>query len=243
VITSQRHGDAAVIRIDRHERRNALDIAHCQALEAAVGEVTRDGARAVVVTGAGTSFCAGADLAGVYGSDFRDALYSMLAAVASVPVPVIAAVNGPAIGAGTQLALACDLRVAAKGAMFAIPVARHGLAVDPWTIRRLALLAGGAAARALLIGGDTLDAAAACQRGLADRAGDGAVALAWAQELAGLAPLSLAYAKRALAVLFEPGAGEESELAAAFDAIWGSEDMAEGQRARAEQRPPRFKGR
>jgi enoyl-CoA hydratase len=262
VITRDRDGDVAVITLDRHERRNALDVEHCLALREAVGEAAASGARALVVTGAGSSFCAGADLTAVYGPQFRDALYSMLAAVASVPVPVIAAVNGPAIGAGTQLAIACDLRVAAPPAVFAVPTARNGLAVDPWTIRRLGLLAGGATARALLIGCETLDAAAACRRGLADRAGDLADALTWAKELAGLAPLTLAYTKRALAVLFEDagsaggsggadgtgsvgagGADGTDELERAFEAVWASEDLAEGQRARAERRPPRFRGR
>ena len=121
----------------------------------------------------------------------------MLAAVTDISVPVLAAVNGPAIGAGAQLALACDLRVAAREATFAIPTARLGIAVNPWTIRRLALLAGTGTAQAMLIGGESLDAARALQCGLASRAGDRAAALAWAHELAELAPLSLAYAKKA----------------------------------------------
>lgn len=241
MITRDRDGDVAVIRIDRHERRNALDIEHCLALRDAVTGAADAGARAILVTGAGTSFCAGADLTGVYGSEFGAALYSMLAAVTRVPVPVIAAVNGPAIGAGTQLAIACDLRVAASSATFAIPTARNGLAVDPWTIRRLVLLAGGGTAQALLIGCDSFDAETACRRGLVERAGDWAVALAWAHELAGLAPLSLAYVKKALTGLSEPGADED--LDRAFEAIWASEDLAEGQRARAGRRPPRFLGR
>ena len=248
MITRERAGDVAVITLDRHERRNALDIEHCRGLRQAVDDAAASGARAIVVAGAGSSFCAGADLTAVYGPEFRRALYSMLEAVASVPVPVIAAVNGPAIGAGTQLAIACDLRVAAPSAAFAVPTARNGLAVDRWTIRRLGLLAGGATARALLIGCETLDAAAACRCGLADRAGDLAGAMAWAKELAGLAPLTLAYTKRALAVLFEDaggtgGAGGADELDRAFEAIWASDDLAEGQRARAERRPPRFRGR
>ncbi len=248
MITQDRDGDVAVIGIDRHERRNALDVGHCLRLRHAVDDAAASGARAIVVTGAGSSFCAGADLTAVYGPEFRDALYSMLGTVASVPVPVIAAVNGPAIGAGTQLAIACDLRVAAPSAAFAVPTARNGLAVDPWTIRRLGLLAGGATARALLIGCETLTAETACQRGLADRAGGLADALAWAKELAGLAPLTLGYTKRALAVLFEDAGGTGSvdstdELDRAFEAVWASEDLAEGQRARAERRPPRFRGR
>ena len=86
MIAQHRDGDVAVIEIDRHERRNALDTAHCQDLRAALTGT----ARAIVITGAGSSFCAGADLGGVYDTAFRDALYAMLAAVTQVPVPVLA---------------------------------------------------------------------------------------------------------------------------------------------------------
>ena len=158
MITQHRDGDVAVIEIDRHERRNALDTAHCHDLRAALTGQALQAARVIVVTGAGSSFCAGADLAAAYDAAFRDSLYAMLAAVTEVTVPVIAAVNGPAIGAGAQLALACDLRVAAPEATFAIPAARLGIAVNPWTIRRLALLAGTGTAQAMLIGAETLDA-------------------------------------------------------------------------------------
>jgi enoyl-CoA hydratase len=242
VITQHRDGDVAVIEIDRHERRNALDTAHCDDLRAALTEPARaepalQAARVIVITGAGSSFCAGADLAAAYDAAFRDSLYAMLAAVTAVTVPVIAAVNGPAIGAGAQLALACDLRVAAPEATFAIPTARLGIAVNPWTVRRLALLAGTGTAQAVLIGAETLDADAALRCGLASRLGDRGAALAWARELAGLAPLSLAYAKKAL------NQPDSTELTKDFDACWASDDAAEGQRARAAKRQPRFRGR
>ena len=168
MITRHRAGDVAVIEIDRHERRNALDTKHCHALRDAV---QTEGARAIVITGAGSTFCAGADLGAVYDAAFRDALYGMLTAVTDAPVPVLAAVNGPAIGAGAQLAIACDLRIAAAEATFAIPTARLGIAVTPWTIRRLALLSGTGTAQAMLIGGESLDAARALQCGLASRLG------------------------------------------------------------------------
>src|SRR5699024_6003921 len=129
------------IEIRRHERRNALNLQLCRDLKQEVETVATD-ARCIVITGQGTSFCAGADLDGVYGPEFIDALYSMLYTLCSVPVPVIAAVNGPAIGAGTQLAIACDIRICAPTARFAIPTARNGMAVDPWTIRRLRDLVG-----------------------------------------------------------------------------------------------------
>jgi enoyl-CoA hydratase len=212
-------GDVALITLDRHERRNALDAEHCDALAEIVGKAVGTGARSLVITGAGSSFCAGADLEGVYGASFRRSLYGTLYAITAAPIPVIAAVNGPAVGAGTQLAIASDLRVAAPGAWFAVPTARHGLAMDPWTIRRLALLAGGGAARALLLGGDRLDAELARQRGLVDRIGGLDDALAWAGEIAEFAPESLAYSKRALQTLQEPQPWDPA-LDEAYEAVW-----------------------
>ena len=241
MITRNRDGDVEVIRIDRHERRNALDIEHCRSLCDMVESAHREGARVVVITGAGSSFCAGADLDAVYGGQFRDSLYTMLAAITDTPVPVLASVNGPAIGAGTQLAMACDLRIAAPAAKFAIPTARNGLAVDLWTVRRLAHLAGGGPARAMLVGGDTLDADTAYARGLVDRLGDHSAALDWAWEIATFAPLTLAYSKR---VLNHPvHQAEDPELLELFEGCWNSEDFQEGNRARQENRPPRFRGR
>src|SRR5437763_195860 len=116
MITTEERGRVALVRIDRHEQRNALDIEHCERLRDALGDVHAAGARAVVITGEGSSFCAGADFGEVYGDGFRKALYEMLRRIITLPVPVLAAVNGPAIGAGSQLALAADLRMVAPAA-------------------------------------------------------------------------------------------------------------------------------
>lgn len=232
----------AVVTLDRPEKRNALNTAQCHALRDAIGKAVTDGARAIVLTGAGTSFCSGADLDEVYTPDFRDALYAMLHAVTAAAVPVVAAVNGPAIGAGTQLALAADLRVAAPRAVFGVPTAKIGLAVDPWTIRRLALLAGSGTARAVLLACAQLDAEAARACGLVARLGEVEEAVAWAREMAVLAPLTVAYSKQVLNEVFEPELDEE-QLDVAFEACWSSADFAEGRLARTEKRPPVFEGR
>jgi enoyl-CoA hydratase len=224
LINSELRGTVALIQLDRHERRNALDGEHCDALGEAVAVAVDAGARALVITGAGTSFCAGADLSGVYSTSFRRSLYGALRAITDAPVPVIAAVNGPAIGAGTQLAIACDLRVAAITARFAVPTARRGFAVDPWTVRRLALLAGGGAARALLLGCDTLDAELARHRGLVDRIGGLEDALAWAGEIASFSPESVAYSKQALEMLQEPRPWDPA-LDAVYEAVWQSREQ------------------
>jgi enoyl-CoA hydratase len=242
MIRTEERGRVAILRIDRHEQRNALDTEHCELLRDALGEVTGAGARAVVVTGVGTSFCAGADFGEVYGDGFRKALYEMLRRFTASPVPIIAAVNGPAIGAGTQLALAADLRTVAPSAKFAIPTATLGLAVDPWTLRRLALLAGGGIARRIVLACEPLSADEALACGLADAAGDLDGALERAARIAALAPLTLAYSKQVLNRMLEPEINDPG-LDSLFEELWRSADVAEGQAARRERRPPRFEGR
>jgi len=231
--------DVLVLTLDRPEKRNALSLDLCRAVEAAVAEGATS-SRAIVVTGAGTTFCAGADLDGVYGDDFLEAHYAMLGAITAAPVPVVAAINGPAIGGGTQLAAACDLRVATSAARFAVPTARNGLAVDPWTIRRLVDLVGGGHARGILLAAESLDLAAALACGLVQREGGLGDALALAHDLAGLAPLSLAYAKRVLNAHDVPD--DDPGLRAAFLACFSSADAAEADAARAERRRPVFRG-
>ncbi|GAY08851.1 enoyl-CoA hydratase [Pseudonocardia sp. N23] len=237
-------GRTAVITLQRQAKRNALTIELCDLIREAATSAVADGARSLVVTGEGTSFCSGADLDAVYGDTFRDALYGMLHTLAASPIPVVAAVNGPAIGAGTQIAIACDVRVAAPTAAFAIPTAGNALAVDPWTIRRFALLAGNGAARAALLGLDRIDASRAHALGLVDRLGDLDDAIAWAEQMADLAPLTLAYSKQVLNTVFEPDLdpGTDAALQKAFETCWTSEDFAEGRAARLEKRKPVFRG-
>jgi enoyl-CoA hydratase len=154
---------------------------------------------------------------------------------------VIAAINGPAIGAGVQLAMVCDLRVVAPGAYFQFPIARYGLALDNWSIRRLASLAGYGRARAMLLAAEKLDADAALMTGMANRIGNLPDAQAWAAEIAGFAPLSLRHSKR---VLNDDGAYEEQGEVhkSLFDRAWSSHDVIEAQVARIEKRAARFQG-
>ncbi|MGH1564904.1 enoyl-CoA hydratase [Mumia sp. DW29H23] len=241
MISVTRDGAVTTVELRRPERRNALDLDTCVEIREVVVGAAADGSRAVVVTGEGTSFCAGADLTGVYGDAFIEALYAMLRAMTEVEIPVVAAVNGPAIGAGTQLALACDLRVAAPTAKFGVPTARNGMAVDAWTIRTLAAVAGAGTAKALMLGADMLDAETAYARGLVDRLGDTAAANAWAQEIAGFAPLTLAYNK--LVLNADPSdPATDARIAKGWEACWGSEDVREAALARTEKRAPVFRG-
>jgi len=232
-----RDGAVSLLTLERPDRRNALDLTLCRSLtSSAVAEVGA-GARVLVLTGEGSAFCAGADLDGVYGTEFLEALYGLLHGLGRLPIPVIAAVNGPAIGAGTQLAIASDLRIADESARFGVPTARNAMAVDPWTIRRLAELGGGGLARRLMIAAETIDRATAVQHGLVDRIGTVDDALAWAAEIAGLAPLTLTHNKSVL-----NGATDE-ETDASFAACWNSEDVVEAATARKERRAPVFRGR
>lgn len=243
MIGTSRDGDVLTIELQRQKQRNALNHELVEALAEALAGAAESGARAVVLTGQGSVFCAGADLSGpVYEQAFLDKLLAMLRVIESVPVPVIAALNGPALGAGLQLALAADLRVMASDAYCGIPAAKIGVTVDEWTIRRLVSLVGAGDAAGILIGCDSLTAERAATVGFANRIGDLAEAQRWAAMIATLAPLTLQHYKL---VLGDDGARDpapESHVAAMVKA-WQSADMAEGRAARAEKRPPVFTGR
>ena len=197
----------------------------------------------VVITGAGGHFCAGADLSGVEDAGFTDRLREVLATLRDDPRPHVAAVDGAALGLGTQLAVACDLRVATPAARFGVPAAKLGLLIDHWSIQRLSLLAGAGPARAMLIGGETCSGEEAHALGFVQRIGDLDAALGWADEIAALAPLTLAGAKLALNRLeMEVGRGDDPDVLAAWDRAWGSDDLQEGIAAFRERRRPVFRG-
>ncbi len=237
MISTRRDGSVSLLTLQREDRRNALDLDLCRAILAAAEAEAQAGARVLVVTGQGSSFCSGADLDGVYGTEFLDALYGMLHGLAALPVPLVAAVNGPAIGAGTQLALACDLRVGDETARFGVPTARNGMAVDAWTMRTLAAIAGGGMARRVMIAAEIIDVGAALACGLVDRPGTLDDAMEWAHEIAVLAPLPLAHNKLVL------NGGDDEAVAATFAACWASDDVREAASARREKRPAVFTGR
>src|SRR5215213_8103950 len=237
-----RDGRVITLELQRPERRNALNSELVDGLREAVEHAAEQDIRAIVLTGQGTVFCAGADLSGdVFAADFPDRAIALNKAIDATPVPVIAAINGPAIGAGVQLAMICDLRVVAPEAYFQFPIAKYGLALDNWSIRRLTSLVGAGRARGMLMAAERLTADVALQTGMANRIGRLADAQAWAAEIAGFAPLALQHAKR---VLNDDGAYEEprpvhQEL---FDKAWSSQDVIEAQVARIEKRSPNFRG-
>jgi enoyl-CoA hydratase len=230
------------IELQRPERRNALNSQLVEELREAVEKASDGSVRVIVLTGQGTAFCAGADLSGdAFAADYPDRLIELHKALDAAPIPVIGAINGPAIGAGLQLAMQCDLRVVAPDAFFQFPTSKYGLALDNWSIRRLSSLIGHGRARAMLLTAEKLTADMALHTGMANRIGTLADAQAWAGEITGLAPLAIQHAKR---VLNDDGSIEEAwpvhkEL---FDKAWASQDVIEAQIARVEKRPPKFQG-
>lgn len=239
-IDARAHGAVSLLTINRPERRNALNLDACVQLTDALADAIDAGARAVVLTGADGHFCAGADLSGVEGDDFRAALRVLLERLTTVPVPVIAAVEGAALGAGVQLAVASDLRIATPDARFGVPAAKLGLMVDHWTVQRVASLTGLAAAQAMLLTAEEVSGHRAAEIGLVHRLGSLDDALEWAERVATLAPLSQAGHKLALNRL-HPDI-DDADVTAALRRAWSSADVAEGMAAFRERRPPHFRG-
>lgn len=233
-------GRVRLLTIDRPDRRNAVDLATIGAIAEAVDEARRDGTRVVVVAGAGGYFCSGADLGGVEDDEFTGALRRALDALRSPELVTVAAVDGVALGAGTQLAVSCDLRVATPGARFGVPAAKLGLAVDHETVRRLAQLAGDGTARSMLLAAEVIDGERAHAIGFVQRLGDLDEALAWATEIAALAPLTIAAHKQALETT--PPRADDPEVEEARRRAWSSDDLQEGLAAFRERRAPAFRG-
>lgn len=253
MIQFETRGLVGLATIDRQERRNALNGELCDELR---GHLERERElRAFVLTGAGSAFCSGADLVTRFAVDdgartdtFRPAFERVLDAIVDHPAPVIAAVNGPAIGAGMQLAVACDLRIAALGARFAIPGGKLGIHLSARNIWRLAQLVGQGAARDFLLAGRNVDAEEALRWGLVQYLEHDALgaALALAGEIASSAPYTVQGHKRSLNLIAEASwlaDDQRAEIESLESRAFASEDLQEGMAAFAEKRTPRFEGR
>ncbi len=237
------------LRLDRPPRLNALGVAMTEALRCAVDDA-RD-ATVLVIRGSGRSFSAGADLKERQAMDeaarraHNRAINTMVDAVAAAPMPVIAALNGLAFGGGCELALACDLRIAAESATIGLTEARIGVIPGAGGTQRLPRLIGISRALEMMLTGEPISARRAWEIGLvndvvADDAFDAAIAQR-AALLASRAPRTAALLKRTVLrgierPLAEGLAVERDALATVF----GSSDYAEGLAAFAEKRPPRF---
>lgn len=237
-------GSVTVITLDRPTRRNAVDHETLLQLLDAQEEIrarSSDQCRVVVLTGAPPAFSAGADLNGVEAGQFATDLASVLRGFGTLPVPVIVAIDGPALGAGAQLAIAADLRVATPDSVIGIPAAKLGLVVDHWTVRRLSAEFSPPVARAMLLAAETYTAEQLNGFGGVHRLGDLDAALAWAHDLARLAPLTIVGHKLALEhAVPEPPLVDIVEEARA--AAWSSSDAVEGREAFLEKRRADFIG-
>ena len=245
----------AEIILDQPQRRNALSLEMWAALPARLAEANADPAvKVLLLHGGGTGvFAAGADISefpAIYGTE-ADARHSgqtiarALAALEDSPKPVIAAIEGPCIGGGVSLAVACDLRIATTSATFGITPARLGLVYPPGDMLRLIRLAGPGAARRLLYTGRIFSSAEALTMGLVDELVDTPAilpaAIALAAEIAAQSQWSVRATKRML-LGFDAGLMPDSpEAEALFLDGFANPDFAEGVSAFLGKRKPDWK--
>jgi len=250
----ERVGRVAVLTLNRPDRLNALSTATVDELDAALSTLSHDDAvRALVIAGNGRGFCAGADLAEIESFKvanefhrFVGRLTEVFAHLQHLPKPSVAAVHGFALGGGLELALACDLRVAERGAKLGLPEMKLGVLPGAGGTQRLPRLIPAGIARQLILTGDPIDAERGYQVGLVNEVADQGQALPVALRLAGTlaegAPLALAAGKRlidSITAELDAGIGFERET---VSTLFTSEDRAEGLRAFRERRPGDFRG-
>lgn len=248
-------GDVRVLTLHRPKALNALNSGLLGELRCAVQELASDpAARALVLTGSGgKAFVAGADIAEmvnltpVEAHAFARLGQQLMSAIEELPFPVIAAVNGFALGGGLELAMACDLIVASGSAKFGQPEINLGILPGFGGTQRLPRRVGPGAARRLIFTGDMIGAEEALRLGLVDVlvAEDDALpeARALATRLAGKAPVALRRAKATLAAAGDVSLADGCRLEAeAFGLTFSTSDRAEGMRAFLDRRPATFTG-
>jgi enoyl-CoA hydratase len=254
-VAIQHEDDVAVLTIDRQEKLNALDRQVVEEIGQALLELESEGPRAIIVTGAGErAFIAGADIRAMSVMDpleakrFSEIGHAAMALLDRSPIPTIAAVNGFALGGGCEVALACDIRIAAENATFGFPEVGLGILPGMGGTQRLPRLIGPALAKELIFTGRRISAGEAREIGLVNRVVDEGEALNTARELAAEisanGPLAVRHAKaaanRSLDVDLISGLEFEADQ---FALLFATEDAREGMNAFGEKRKPQFEGR
>lgn len=239
-----REGGVGWITLNRPDRRNAISLALRAALAEALAALDADGeVRVAVLTGAGSAFCAGVDLKDP--GDTRDAK-PVSYALDRFEKPLLAAINGAAVGGGLELALAADLRIASRAASFALPEVKLGSLPGSGGTQRLARAASPAVAAKMLFTGGTILAEEALRCGLVSDVVEPDELLPLATEIAGRiaanAPLSLRAAKLALRTAQAESAGGLALERALWGMLANTDDREEGRAAFRERRAPRFTG-
>jgi enoyl-CoA hydratase/carnithine racemase len=249
----------ARLTIANPAKRNALDQEILDAITATLGELGSDPeVGCVIVTGADGMFSAGYEIGEITDGRFQEEAERLVAhpfteaieALEQFPLPTLAALPGHTIGGGLELAISCDLRVAATGIKLGMPPAKLGLVYSHTGLRRFLDTVGAPRTRELFLLGSYIDADTALAWGLVNRVAPPeqleSLALALAAEMAGNAPLSQTGNKRVIAALLgaRDGLSEEveSELIELRRASFASHDLREGMTAFAEKRAPRWQG-
>jgi enoyl-CoA hydratase/carnithine racemase len=252
VLEFERRDNFVTLTMNRAEKRNALNVALMQALDEAISEIEGDNEiRAVIVRGAGSSFCSGLDLAEadrLEGGQGPVNIERIFHRVAHIAVPTIAAVQGAALAGGCELALHCDLRIAAEDLRMGMTVARVGLLVPYDFIRKLIEIIGAANTAQILYTAEPVNAERALRMGMVHavvpNANLDATANSWAEQVSSNAPLSLRTMKQSMRrALSNSNNAWHDDLLTMARTVRQSQDAKEGIRAFLEKRKPQWTSR